>query len=245
MGGYKKMASKRMFSLRIIDTARFIRMPISCQALYFHLALRADDDGVVEAYNVMRLLGCSEDDLRVLVAKQFIQVLNEDLVTYINDWSEHNSIRADRKIDSIYKDLLISINPDIQLVEKKQRADVKKVVEVVEEVKKEMACTIEVPKKEEPKKVEEPTKRTRKVFVKPTLEEVQAYCKERKNSVDAQRFIDFYESKGWKVGTSPMKDWKASIRTWEKRQAPQSQANNGLPRGSNSDFDDLKDLLDL
>lgn len=231
-----------MFSLRIIDTARFIRMPISCQALYFHLALRADDDGVVEAYNVMRLLGCSEDDLRVLVAKQFIQVLNDDLVTYINDWTEHNSIRADRKIDSIYKDLLISINPDIQLVEKKQRADVKKVVEVVEE---ETVCTIEVPKKEEPKKVEEPPKRTRKVFVKPTLEEVQAYCKERKNSIDAQRFIDFYESKGWKVGTSPMKDWKACVRTWEKRQTPQQQTNNGLPSGSNSDFDELKDLLDL
>lgn len=215
-----------MFSLRIIDTARFIRMPISCQALYFHLALRADDDGVVEAYNVMRLLGCSEDDLRVLVAKQFVQVLNEDLVAYINDWKEHNSIRADRKIDSIYKDLLISINPDIQLVEKRQRADVKKAI------------------LEEPQKEAE-AKKKRKVFRKPTLEEVQAYCKERKNSVDAQRFIDFYESKGWKVGTSPMKDWKASVRTWEKRQTPQPQANNGLPSGSNSDFDDLKELLDL
>lgn len=234
------MATKRMFSLRIIDTARFMKMPISCQALYFHLALRADDDGVVEAYNVMRLLGCSEDELRVLVAKQFIQVLNEDLVTYINDWTEHNSIRADRKIDSIYKELLISINPDIQLVEKKQRADIKKTVEVAKEVQKEMDCTIEVPKK-----VEEPPKKPRKVFKKPTLEEVKSYCKERKNSVDAQRFIDFYESKGWKVGTSPMKDWKASVRTWEKRQTPQPQANNGLPSGSNTDFDDLKDLLDL
>lgn len=201
-------------------------MPISCQALYFHLALRADDDGVVEAYNVMRLLGCSEDDLRVLVAKQFIQVLNEDLVAYINDWTEHNSIRADRKIDSIYKDLLISINPDIQLVEKRQRADVKKAVEVVGEK------DVEVKKK-------------RKVFKKPTLEEVQSYCNERKNSVDAQRFIDFYESKGWKVGRNPMKDWKACVRTWEKRQTPQPQANNGLPSGSYTDFDDLKDLLDL
>lgn len=220
------MATKRMFSLRIIDTARFMKMPISCQALYFHLALRADDDGVVEAYNVMRLLGCSEDDLRVLVAKKFVQVLNEDLVAYINDWKEHNSIRADRKIDSIYKELLISVNPDIQLVEKRQRADVKKAI------------------LEEPQKEAE-AKKKRKVFRKPTLEEVQAYCKERKNSVDAQRFIDFYESKGWKVGTSQMKDWKASVRTWEKRQTPQPQANNGLPSGSNSDFDDLKELLDL
>ena len=233
------MASKRMFSLRVIDTARFMRMPISCQALYFHLALRADDDGVVEAYNVMRLLGCSEDDLRVLVAKQFIQVLNEDLVTYINDWSEHNSIRADRKIDSIYKDLLISVNPDIQLVEKKPRADVKKTVEVVEEPKN------AEPKQTEQKKEVEEVKKPRKVFKKPTLEEVQAYCNERNNMIDAQRFIDYYESNGWHVGRNPMKDWKASVRNWERRQTPQPQANNGLPSGSNTDFDELKDLLDL
>lgn len=57
----------------------------------------------------------------------------------------------------------------------------------------------------------------RKRFIKPTLEEVEEYCKERNNKIDAERFIDFYESKGWKVGSSPMKDWKACIRTWEKK----------------------------
>lgn len=55
-----------------------------------------------------------------------------------------------------------------------------------------------------------------KRFVKPKVEEIDAYCKERNNSVDAQQFFDYYESKGWKVGKSPMKDWKASVRTWEK-----------------------------
>lgn len=54
-------------------------------------------------------------------------------------------------------------------------------------------------------------------FKKPTLEEVESYCKERKNNVDPERFIDFYESKGWKVGKTPMKDWKACIRTWESK----------------------------
>jgi hypothetical protein len=101
-------------------------MPISSQALYFHLGLNADDDGVVEAYNVIKTCGCTEDDLRVLVSKGFVQVLNEDLVSYITDWNENNKIRADRKIDSIYKDLLISVNPDVVLIEKKQRADVKR-----------------------------------------------------------------------------------------------------------------------
>lgn len=60
-----------------------------------------------------------------------------------------------------------------------------------------------------------PTK-TVKRFVKPTLEEVQAYCQERHNSLSAERFIDYYEANGWKVGKNPMKDWKAAVRTWEK-----------------------------
>jgi hypothetical protein len=103
-------------------------MPISSQALYFHLGLHADDDGVVEAYTVLNSVGCSEDDLKVLVSKGFVQVLNEDLVTYITDWNENNFIRADRKVDSIYQDLLISMNPSAKIIEKKQRADVKKKV---------------------------------------------------------------------------------------------------------------------
>lgn len=61
----------------------------------------------------------------------------------------------------------------------------------------------------------------KKHFIKPTLEEVQAYCKERNNAVNAQTFVDFYESKGWKIGATPMKDWRAAVRTWERRE------NNG------------------
>ncbi len=117
------MAARRMFSQKIINSARFIKMPVSCQALYFHLGLNADDDGVVEAFGLMRMLGNSEDDIKILVAKGFVQVLNEDLVTYILDWGEHNLIRADRKIDSIYKDLLLKIIPEIKLIESKPRSD--------------------------------------------------------------------------------------------------------------------------
>lgn len=53
-------------------------------------------------------------------------------------------------------------------------------------------------------------------FTPPTVDEVREYCRERGNSVDAERFVDFYTAKGWKVGKSPMKDWKAAVRTWEK-----------------------------
>ena len=117
------MANRRMISIKIIDSARFIKMPSSTQSLYFHLITRADDDGVVEAFSVMRLVGATEDDLKILNAKGFITVLNEDLVTYINDWLEHNKIRADRKIDSMYKDLLIKVVPTVDIIQKRPRAD--------------------------------------------------------------------------------------------------------------------------
>ena len=65
---------------------------------------------------------------------------------------------------------------------------------------------------------EEKPKQTK--FVPPTADQVREYCKERGNRVDAQRFVDFYASKGWKVGNQPMKDWKAAVRTWEQKERP-------------------------
>ena len=65
-------------------------------------------------------------------------------------------------------------------------------------------------------------------FSPPTLDEVQAYCKERGNNVDAERFIDYYTSKGWMIGKNKMKDWKASVRTWERNSTKTTaQANLG------------------
>lgn len=115
------MANRRMFSNRIANSAKFLQMPSEAQLLYFHLVLRADDDGVVESYPIMRLLGLATDNFKVLLAKQFIKVLNEDQVIVIEDWLEHNTIRADRKVDSIYKALLPA---SIKTIEAKPRSDV-------------------------------------------------------------------------------------------------------------------------
>ena len=112
-----------MFSKRIVESARFLKMPPSTQALYFHLGLHADDDGITEGYNVMMQTGATEDDLKILTAKGFVTVLNADLVTYINDWQENNKIRSDRKVDSIYKKLLVKVLPDIEIQQAKARAD--------------------------------------------------------------------------------------------------------------------------
>ena len=73
---------------------------------------------------------------------------------------------------------------------------------------------------------------------RPTVEEVAAYCRERGNRVDAERFVDFYASKGWKVGNQPMKDWKACVRTWEKREDKPKQTS----RFATPDYDAMEDL---
>lgn len=64
-----------------------------------------------------------------------------------------------------------------------------------------------------------------KKFIKPTIQEVRDYCNERKNSVNPSRFVDFYEAKGWKIGKTTMKDWRAAVRTWE--QNPDNKTNTG------------------
>ena len=63
-----------------------------------------------------------------------------------------------------------------------------------------------------------------KRFAPPTVEEVETYCRERRNGLDAHHFVDFYASKGWKVGNQPMKDWQACVRTWEKRDRASPEA---------------------
>lgn len=86
-----------------------------------------------------------------------------------------------------------------------------------------------------------------KRFTPPTYEQVSTYCKERNNTVDAERFYDFYESKGWMVGKNKMKDWKAAVRNWERsskqetKPAKQNQFHNFDER--NYDFDELEKRL--
>lgn len=85
------------------------------------------------------------------------------------------------------------------------------------ELEKEIEKDIEIEKSE--------SKTKRKRFTPPTLEEVRAYCNERNNNVDPQRFIDYYTSNGWQVGKNKMKDWKAAVRTWERNGYSKPKSN--------------------
>lgn len=83
--------------------------------------------------------------------------------------------------------------------------------------------------KEYTNSIDTPVKEAR--FVKPSVDEVRAYCIERNNNIDAEAFINFYESKGWKIGKNAMKDWKAAVRTWEAK-----NKSAGITEAEDDDF---------
>ena len=98
------MAERRMFAKTIIDSDMFLDMPLSTQALYFHLSMRADDDGFINnPRKIQRMIGASDDDLKVLVMKRFILPFNSGVVV-IKHWKIHNYIRNDRYKETVYKE---------------------------------------------------------------------------------------------------------------------------------------------
>ena len=214
------MAQRRMFSKSITSSARFLRMPPTSRLLYYDLGMAADDEGIVEAFTVLRITGAAEDDLRVLASRRFIIVLNEELVSYITDWSVNNQIRKDRFTPSIYANLLIKLSDGNRTATGWQPDGTQ------------MAPQFSIDKFSIEKDSSEKDSECRdheadrspraSCFSPPSVGEVAAYCQARQNGVDAQRFVDFYSSKGWKIGMNNMIDWQAAVRTWESREQPSS-----------------------
>lgn len=229
------IGDRRMLSKKITSSAKFLKMPLETQALYFHLAQNADDDGVVEGFTIMRLIGSSEDSLKVLEAKQYIKVLNEDLVLFIIDWLEHNSIRADRKIDSIYKDLLLQQMPEIKLIEPKERSDRKK--------KDSLGTSQGQPKdgvsKDKLSKVKE-SKVIKNTYgeyknVKLTEKEYLKLSADFKNIDNIIKFFDEYiEEKGYKS-----KSHNLAIRRWVVKAVEENNQRNSRKNNNNNIFDEI------
>lgn len=96
------MADKRMFSMKIVDSDAFLDMPLSTQALYFQLGMRADDDGFVSSpRKIQKLLGASDDDMKILLAKRYILAFDSGIIV-IKHWKINNYIQKDRYKPSVY-----------------------------------------------------------------------------------------------------------------------------------------------
>lgn len=218
------MAEKRMFSKQITRSDAFLDMPRSTRLLYYDLSLDADDDGFLDKFkSVMRLTGASEDDLKLLIAKSFI-IPFENGIMVIKHWRINNIIRNDRYRPTAYQDL------KNQLILKENGSYSLKKTEVgiptgyqVDTKWIPMVCVDKnsIGKdrldKDSIEVIGEQVATLSKRFKKPTIEEIRAYCEERKNGIDAEQFFHFYESKKWMIGKDPMSNWKSAVITWEKR----------------------------
>lgn len=222
------MAERRMFAKTIIDSDAFLDMPLSAQALYFHLSMRADDEGFVNnPKKIQRMIGASDDDCKLLVLKRFILTFESGVIV-IKHWKIHNYIQKDRFKKTVYVEerATLSINGNNAYTECIQGVSALDTqVSIGKDSLVEDSIEESIPKKKAASR-----------FIPPTLDEVKAYCQERQNNVDCERFINYYTANGWKVGKNPMKDWKAAIRTWER-------ADDGKPaqkkKSAGSEYADL------
>lgn len=219
------MAERRMFARAVTGGARFLRMPVTSRLLYYDLGMAADDDGCVEAFAVMRMTGATEDDLKVLVSKGFVKILNDDLVSLILDWKVNNYIQKDRYHPSIYAKLLNDQSVDTECIQDVSNLDtqVRLGKTSIDKASIGEASTGEV-RAGEPAQSARPPARTR--FSPPSVQEIEDYCREKGFLLDAERFVDYYASIGWRVGKNPMKDWRAAVRTWVKKDTPKPEPEN-------------------
>ena len=219
------MAERRMFTKKITESDAFLDMPSSTQMLYFHFSMNADDDGFVNnPKKIQKMCGASDDDFKLLIAKSFIILFDSGIIV-IKHWKMHNYIQADRyrPTDYVEEKSMLGIKSN-----KAYTLDVSKMdTECIQNgyIGKDSIGKVSIDKDS---KVESVRGEKAKRFYPPTLDEVKQYCEERKNNIDPMAFIDFYSSKGWMIGKNRMKDWKAAVRTWERKRKEQSQSESSV-----------------
>ena len=222
-----------MLSKKIIDTDAFMDMPLSTQALYMHLVLNADDDGFVGSpKKVMRSIGCMADDIKILEGKRFILGFESGVIV-IKHWAIHNLIRSDRYTMTTYTKEKAMLTQNSNKSYTLDKGLIENVIPSDNQMDPQVSIgKVSIGKYSIVKDIDKtPTKSKR--FVKPTIEELEDYKKEKELIIDTEYFLDFYESKGWKVGKNPMKDWKAAVRNWAR--------NNKTTKPNRQDIKDIKD----
>ena len=224
------MAERRMFAKTIVLSDAFLDMPLGARCLYMTLSMVADDVGFVNSpKSIMRQCGASVDDMNILLMKKFILAFDDGIVV-IKHWRINNYLRSDRYTETKYieqKSMLeLDENGAWRMAEKPHGIPVvdQPVYPGKDSIGKDSIGYIE----SKPKR-----------FTKPTLDEVAEYCSQRRNGIDAQHFIDYYESRGWMIGKNHMKDWKACVRTWEQRNKPSQKEEDVLPTYDSSSNDDV------
>lgn len=196
------MAERRMFAKTIVLSDAFLDMPLGARCLYMTMSMLADDDGFVNSpKSIIRQVGATEDDLKVLIAKKFIIPFDNGVIV-IKHWRINNYLRNDRYQPTAYIEQKNQLElDDNNAYTTKQNA-------------------VGIPSMGIPSigkvSIGKDSKDNGRRFTPPTLEEVKAYCEEYGKMIECERFVDYYESKGWMIGKNKMKDWKAAVRNWAR-----------------------------
>lgn len=246
------MAERRCFTKKITESDAFLDMPLSTQCLYFHLNMNADDDGFINnPRKLQRMVGCSDDDLKLLIAKSFLLVFESGVIV-IKHWRMHNTLQNDRYHPTSYQEeyaqlgikdnraytfkgnqLTTSWQPSVSNVDTS-------CIQNVSNLETELNLTKHNITKLNNNMVDKAQR-----FVPPTRDEITSYCTEKGIHIDVDRFIDYYTANGWKVGRNPMKDWKATVRNWARGNKAEGKLNFGADEMDVQDVDleELKERM--
>lgn len=222
------------------------------EVLFYRLIVNCDDYGRFDGRTAViknRLFPLKENLTLKTVENAINKLANIGLVAlyvfegkpflYLPTWNEHQNVRAKRSKYPAPEDGVntsdckcMQMHADVPVIQSNPNTNKKKNTNVFQ---KEAAASFTRPK-----------------FQKPSIEDVKAYCAQRNKGVDAERFLNYYEANGWKVGKNPMKDWKAAVRTWENngyggRGSPKKLQEYGERTYTDEDFerlihDPLKDI---
>ena len=204
-----------MFSLSVVDTDKFLEMPISARLLYYELGMRADDDGFVGNWKkILLFTGLKNDDLKILISKQFV-IPFESGVIVIRHWRMNNYLQNDRTKPTIYQDELKQLGLDENNVYTMYTNCIRSI---------------------DKNSIEE-NSIDKKRFIPPSLEDVTKYINENNyTNVDPNNFYDYFTKTNWiDSNGKKVKSWKGKIVTWNNYK--KKQDNISLPDWFDKDIE--------
>ena len=224
------MARKRMIDPNIWASEDFSKLSTLAKLVFIGMFSNADDEGrgKAKAVYLKSILFPYDEGIRVIdIDKTLSEIGSNMSVTFYshngNEYYVFDNWEKWQKVDRPTPSLIPELDDNSTIIRR-----------AFDE------CSTSPRRALAPNRIEQNrTEKEKNIFKKPTVAEIKEYCLERKNNVDAEKFFDFYESKGWLVGKNPMKDWKASVRTWERTSSLESKPTNAYHNSSQSEFNEL------
>lgn len=234
------MAKSRMFNLQIIDSDDFLEMPLTAQALYFHISMRSDDDGFCNKVRViMNTIGASEIDLKFLIAKRYLICFgdNSEKVYVVTHWNVNNHIAGDKYRTTTWMEQLCFLisSEDMGYIPRNDYYNDELNAINCKTIKRYKKGTKKVPKKV-PELVPREVPQTRLDQTRldqtrigktspdqtsntiPSLQEVIDYIDSNNLQIYAADFLNHYKNQGWMCDGKPIKDWRKLIKIWAKNE---------------------------